>query len=133
MNPTPAPDRKALRSFGLTTAAIVAVLFGLLLPWLLSHHWPRWPWIVAGVLAGLGVVMPAALGPVYRVWMKFGHIMGAINTRLILGLLFYVVFTPIGLVMRLFRWDPMRRRAQEGDSYRVASHARSPQHMERPF
>lgn len=133
MNPTPAPDRKALRSFGLTTAAIVAALFGLLLPWLLSHPWPRWPWIVAGVLGGLGVVLPAALGPVYRVWMKFGHVMGAINTRLILGLLFYAVFTPVGLAMRLFRWDPMRRRPSAGNSYRVASRARSPQHMEKPF
>jgi len=115
------------------TGGIVAALFGLLLPWLLSHAFPLWPWIVSGVLGGLGLLVPVALGPVYRLWMKFGHVMGAINTHLILGMLFYVIFTPVGLGMHLFRWDPMRRHKREGCSYRVASHIRSPKHMERPF
>jgi Saxitoxin biosynthesis operon protein SxtJ len=133
MNETSPPNPRELRNFGLTTGGIVAVLFGLLLPWLLSRAFPLWPWIVAGLLGGLGLLIPAALGPVYRVWMKFGHVMGAINTRLILGLFFYVIITPFGFVMRLFRWDPMRRRPAEGASYRVTSRAKSPQHMEKPF
>jgi len=65
--------------------------------------------------------------------MKFGHVMGAINTRIILGLFYYAIMTPIGLAMRLFRWDPMRRRHAEAVSYRVASHAKTSQHMEKPF
>jgi hypothetical protein len=97
----------------------------LLLPWLLSRAFPLWPWIGGGLLGGIGLLIPAALGPVYKVWMKFGHVMGAINTRLILGLFFYLIVTPFGFVMRLFRWDPMRRRRVEGDSYRVTSHANS--------
>jgi hypothetical protein len=133
MTQTAAPTRKELRSFGLMTGAIVAALFGLFLPWLLSRAFPLWPWVVAGLLGGLGLLVPAGLGPVYRLWMKFGHVMGAINTRLILGLLFYGIFTPVGLLMRLFRWDPMRRRQREAGSYRVASGARSPKHMEKPF
>ena len=133
MTELPPPDRKELRTFGLMTGGIVAVLFGLLLPWLFSHAFPLWPWIVAGVLGSLGLLAPAALGPVYRLWMKFGHVMGAINTRIILGLLFYVIFTPVGLAMRLFRWDPMRRRKSDGGSYRVVNHPKSPKHMERPF
>lgn len=127
------PDRRELRTFGLTTGGIVAVLFGLLLPWLLSHAFPVWPWAVAGVLGALGLVAPVALGPIYTLWMKFGHVMGAINTRLILGLFFYVILTPFGLVMRVFGWDPMRRRPARGGSYRVETPAKSPQHMEKPF
>jgi hypothetical protein len=127
------PSRSELRNFGLTTGGIVAVLFGLLLPWLLSRAFPLWPWIVAGLLGGLGLLIPAALGPVYKVWMKFGHVMSAVNTRLILGLFFYAIVTPIGFAMRLFRWDPMRRRRAEGASYRVASRPKPPQHMEKPF
>jgi hypothetical protein len=88
---------------------------------------------VAGVLGILGVVVPAALGPIYALWMKFGHVMGAINTRLILGLFFYAVVTPFGFVMRLFGWDPMRRRPAKGGSYRVITSTKSPQHMEKPF
>jgi hypothetical protein len=126
------PDHGELRKFGLTTGGIVAVLFGLLLPWLLTHAFPIWPWIVAGVLGAAALIAPLALGPVYKVWMKFGHVMGAINTRLILGLFYYAVVTPIGMSMRLFRWDPMRRRAS-GQTYRVASRAKPSQHMEKPF
>lgn len=130
---TPTPDRRALRSFGLMSGGIVAVLFGLLLPWLFSHAIPRWPWIVAGVLGAGGLLVPMALAPVYRVWMAFGMVMGAINTRLILGLFFYVVVTPFGILMRLFGWDPMRRRSAGADSYRVTKSAKTPQHMEKPF
>lgn len=133
MHEIPPLDRQQLRNFGLTTGAILALLFGLLLPWLLSHAWPLWPWIVAGGLGGLGLIAPTLLAPVYKAWMKFGHVMGAINTRIILGVFFYLIVTPIGLAMRLFRWDPMRRRLGEDASYRVASHVKPPQHMEKPF
>ena len=40
--------------------------------------------------------------------MAFAEVLGAFNTRVILGLLYYVVFTPVGFVMRFFR-DPMSR------------------------
>lgn len=134
MSPLPHPDRRQLRNFGLTTGIIVVLLFGLLLPWLLSHTWPVWPWILAGALSGLGLIAPMLLKPVYVVWMKFGHVMGALNTRIILGLVFYLIITPIGLIMRLFRWDPLRRRtAVAATSHRVPSHSKPKQHMERPF
>lgn len=134
MHELPPPDRRQLRNFGLTTGSIVVLLFGLLLPWLLSHAWPRWPWILAGVLGGLGLVAPMLLAPVYTVWMKFGQVMGAINTRIILGLFFYLIVTPIGLAMRLFRWDPLRRRMTATEtSHRVPSRAKPKQHMEKPF
>ena len=41
--------------------------------------------------------------------MKFGNVMNWINTRLILGVMFYGIFLPIGLCMRLFGKDPMQR------------------------
>jgi len=130
---TAALTPQQLRHFGLTMAVIVAVLFGLLLPWILSHAWPLWPWIVAGVLGGLGLAYPAALAPFYRLWMKFGHVMGLINSRILLGLFFYLLITPVGLLMRLFGWDPMRCKAGRADSYRVVSQAKDQRHFERPF
>ncbi len=63
----PELDRKGLRSFGITTGAIVAVLFGLFFPWLLGHAMPLWPWVLFGTLAGWALVAPASLRPVYRV------------------------------------------------------------------
>ncbi len=127
-------DRQELRRFGVTTGAIVALLFGLLLPWLLNRPFPTWPWVVAGILAGAGLAMPATLGPVYRGWMKFGHVMGTVNTRILLAFTFYVVIFPLGLVMRVFHKDPMGRALDNHlTSYRVASKGHGKHNMENPF
>lgn len=126
-------DHKGLRSFGLTTGAIVAVLFGLLIPWLLSDQWPLWPWIVAGALWVPALIFPGALRPVYKIWMKFGAVLGFINTRIILGVFFYVIITPVGAIMRLLGHDPMRRKLDDNHSYRIPSKVNSIKSMERPF
>ena len=93
-------NKKSLREFGIITGAIVAGLFGLLLPWLLGNAFPLWPWYVFAVLSGVALVLPMALKPVYKVWMRFGMVMGWINTRLILGIIFYTMFTPVALVLK---------------------------------
>lgn len=129
----PTPGRTELRRFGVTSGAIVAVLFGLLLPWLFDRAWPLWPWLVAGALLVAGLLIPTALGPVYRGWMKFGHVIGAINTRIILALTFYLMIFPIGVLMRLLRNDPMARRLDKQiASYRVLRQD-TPRSMEKPF
>lgn len=131
----PQLDAKGLREFGLTTGAIVAGLFGLVLP-LLFRHWPppTWPWIVGTVLIVWALVVPKTLDPVYKIWMKFGLIMGAINSKIILGAVFYVMMAPMGLIKRLFGSDPMQRQFDPNlSTYRVASQQRPRESMERPF
>lgn len=130
----PELTRKGLRSFGITTGVIVAVLFGLFFPWLLNHTIPRWPWIVCGVLATWGVLAPSSLRPVYRVWMRFGILMSRITTPLILGIVFYVVITPIALVRALLHKDSMARKLDDDvETYRVASKQPQRENLERPF
>ena len=132
--PAPKPTIKELRSFGLIAGAILAVAFGLLLPWLFGHRSPIWPWVVASALWLPALSIPAALRPIYRGWMKFGHVAGWVNTRIILVLMFYLMIWPTGAVMRLLRKDPMARRLDAGQStYRVPSKAPSRENMERPF
>ena len=127
-------DQPGLRKFGLSTGFILVVLFGLLLPWLLEHAYPLWPWIVAAILGTLGLARPDALAPIYRAWMKFGHVLGWINTRIILGVMFYVIVLPIGLLMRASGKDPMARKMDAtAKSYRVCSENRSRNHLEKPF
>ena len=134
MEPSQPLTVKELRSFGFTTGAIACALFGLVLPLLFGHGFPLWPWYLAGVLFVLAVVYPPALRPVYRGWMKIGHVLGFINTRIILGILFYGLIFPMGVGMRLFRKDPMGRSLDEDlKSYRIASRVLPKQHMERPF
>jgi len=127
-------DRKGYRKFGLTTGAIVIAFFGLSIPWLFDLHYPMWPWIVGGTLGLWALAAPASLRRVYVAWMKFGQLMNWINTRLILGVLFYGIFLPFGLVMRLFGKDPMHRKLDETlSTYRVKSHDDSKDSVERPF
>ena len=131
----PKLDRNGLRRFGLTFSAIVVCLFGLLLPWLFSATWPTWPWVFAGVLTLASLAFPPALGPLYQLWMRFGLVMAYLNTRIILFLLYTLVFVPTGLLMKIRGRDTMRRKLSRSDnqSYRVASKPRDSKHFERPY
>jgi hypothetical protein len=125
---------KQLREFGLLFGGIFIALFGLLLPWLKSSTYPWWPWIIALITGGLALVAPMALNGFYKLWMKFGNVMGFINTRIIMFILFYLIVAPIGLLMSLLGKDPMRRRYEkESTSYRIVSDNHDKEHMEKPF
>ena len=135
MHTIPVLDRKGFRDFGLVTGAIVAVLFGLFFPWLLDRALPLWPWIIFAVLGSWGLIAPMSLRPVYNVWMKFGLFMGTyIMTPLIMFIVFYGMFMPMGLVMRLFGKDGMARKLDSAaESYRIASTKAPAKNLERPF
>lgn len=131
----PKIDKKGLREFGLIVGGVFGGLFGLLLP-LLHRHWPppAWPWVIATPLLVLGVVSPTTLAPVYKFWMRVGIFLSRIMTPLWMGLVFYLVVMPMGLIMRMFKKDPMQRQLNtEMSTYRVTSQLRNRASMERPF
>ncbi len=130
----PELDRKGLRDFGLTTGAIVALIFGLFFPWLLELGLVWWPWILLGVLSMMALSMPMTLRPVYRIWMRFGLMMSRITTPIIMGAVFYLIVTPIGLVMKVLSRDALHRKLLDQEpSYRVPSHKLERQRIEKPF
>lgn len=128
MNPT-----KQLRSFGLIVGGIFALIG--MWPVLLRSQPPRlWSLLLGAGLITLGLVWPRSLAQVYRLWMAMGEVLGWINTRLILGVIFYGLFTPLGLLMRLRGKDPMRRTlTPEVDTYRVVRQPRPASHMRHQF
>ena len=133
-------DDRTLREFGLVFAAGLVIFFGLLIPWLAGRPWAwqdggaRWPWLAAVVFAGVGLLLPRALKPVYLAWMKLGQVLGWINTRIILAVIFFALFTPVALLLRLMRRDPMHRQLDRSAStYRQASTDLPRDRMERPF
>ena len=127
-------NRKQLREFGLVFAGGLVVMFGLVLPWLADRPWPLWPWVAAAVFVTLALVFPPALRPLNALWLKIGHVLGWINTRIILGVVFFVIFLPTSLVLRVLHKDPMHRKLDaSAASYRVPSKAAPNQQMERPF
>ena len=122
-----------LRKFGLITGGMLILFFDILIPWIWGFAMPLWPLVVAGVLAAMALIYPRSLGPVYTVWMRFADVLGWINTRIILGVIFFLIFFPFGMLMRLFN-DPMRRKMDpSADSYRITSNPTKPENMERPF
>jgi hypothetical protein len=133
-NPIETLDAAGYRKFGLVSSAIVVLLFGLAIPWLFSLNFPRWPWVFAGVLGSWALLLPSTLKPVYIVWMKFGNMMNWINTRIILGIVFYGLILPFGLVMRIFGNDPMKRKLDSSiESYRVKTQNHAKENLEHPY
>ena len=135
MHNIPELDRKGLRHFALTTSAIIALLFGLAIPWLIElPSLPKWPWIIALVLSSWGMAAPSTLRPVYILWMKFGLLMGRIMTPLVLGIVFFLVISPVALCMRAFGRDALTRQLEaDAQSYRVQAESRSAEHMQHPY
>ncbi len=130
----PELDRKGLREFGLVTGGIVALIFGLFFPWILDRPWPRWPFVIFGVLGLMGLAAPMALKPVYKGWMKFGLFMSRIMTPLIMGIVFFVTITPMALIMKLMGKDQMARKLDaKAATYRINSEATPPKRLEKPF
>ena len=124
---------KQLRSFGFTVGGIFALIG--FWPLIVRGEDPRW-WavVVAGCLLVPAAVFPKSLTWVYKGWMALGHVLGWINTRIILGFVFYFIVTPIGIVRRLLGKDPMGRRLRPDlESYRVPRNLRPASHLRRQY
>ncbi|TKB63496.1 MAG: sxtJ [Nitrospira sp.] len=124
---------KELRQFGLLVGGVFSVIG--LWPVVFRGEPPRlWAMILGSLLIVLGAVVPQSLKQVHSGWMKIGHVLGAINTKIILGIIYYLLITPMGLVMRLMGKDSMHRTlAKETTTYRVVRSPRSPRHMRNQF
>lgn len=126
--------RRELRDFGMILAAGIMLLFGVLFPWLGERPVPNWVLIAGGSIYLLALIIPIVLFPVHWLWMKLGAVLGWINTRILLSLIFYLVLLPAGLFMRLFGKDPMARRFDSSaSSYRIASKPIASKNLENPF
>ena len=105
-------SRKALRSFGLVVGGIFVAIVAFSL-WRRGFDVATWHRVLGGLggaLVVLGAVAPRVLLPAYRLWMGLAVVLGFIMTRVILTAMYYLVFTPIALVLRLTGRDPMQRR-----------------------
>jgi hypothetical protein len=101
-----------LRRFGLSVGGVFLLLAGLS-RWR-GHTIAPCVMATAGVLLVVpGALVPAVLGPVQRGWLRGAAILGDVNARILLTVVYYVVVSPIGFVMRLRR-DPLDRALDDG-------------------
>ena len=104
-------DKKTLKKFALT----MFIALTLIATFLLIKHKNGYLWLYsAGILfLFAGIFTVNLLKPVYTGWMKLAFILSWFNTRLILFLMFYLIFTPIGFIMRLFGMDQLERKLEK--------------------
>ena len=124
---TPAEGRK----FGFTVGAAFLVLAGLL--------WWREK-AAAPVFGGIGILLtlaailvPVHLGPVQRAWMGLAHFISKFTTPIFMGVVYFVVLTPIGLLKRAFGSNPMSNKAEGGSYWVVRGDDVTQRSMERQF
>jgi hypothetical protein len=97
-----------VKKFGLMFALVSAVIGGALA----YAGSPGWLWVVATMLFFLltGLFAQPVLRPVYRVWMAFARVLAWVNTRVLLGVFFYLALTPMGVLLRLMGKDLLDER-----------------------
>lgn len=126
-------DKKKWRDFGFVVGGIFIIIG---LGPLVFHKNPLRLW---AFILGLSMILPAVFSPFllkhpYRVWMFIGHLLGWFNTRVILGIFFFLLITPLGFLMRLFGYQPMMRFFEPtGQTYRIRADENLKRNMERQF
>ena len=126
-----------LKKFGFIMGGMFALIFGLLFPWISDktlETWPIWPFIVMGVFWAIAIIAPQILRPVNELWIKIGNVLGFINSRIILAVMFFLLIFPIGLLLKVFGKDSMDRKLdKEAKTYRKITKLRNKKHLEKPF
>jgi len=119
------------RSVGLTFA-VVFLLIGLL-PLLRGQRAHVWGIALALTFAVVALIAPRLLGPLNRLWMRLGLLLHRIMSPIVLGIMFFAVIMPMGLVMRALRKDPLRLHFEpRADSYWVRRQPPGPQPKDLP-
>ena len=109
---TPAEGRK----FGLTVGTALAVLGGLLM-WRQHDQVAAALLVLAGLLVGAALFVPTRLGPVERAWMGMALAISKVTTPIFMAAVYYLVLTPVGLVLRTVGTNPLRRHRSHGTNW----------------
>ena len=120
----PELSTRELRRFGVTVGGAFAVLG--LISWLRGHEIP--PMVLGTLAVALivpGLLVPGALRGVQRRWMRGAMVVGEFNSRLILGVFYYLVMAPVGFIRRRFG-DPLNRALGERTTTAWVKRERTP-------
>jgi hypothetical protein len=106
-------EKRDIRVVFLIFSAIFVVLAWRHYPSILSYAFIG----VVLVLLPLVVFAPTLLRPLFKLWMTLAHAVGWFNTQVLLTIVFIFIFIPTGLIMKLLRKDPMKRKMLAEETY----------------
>ena len=103
------------RSFGIVFFVVFLIIA--LYPLIYSGELRIWSVIISFIFLTLGLLNSKILNPLNKLWFKFGIFLGKIISPLIMVIIFFLVVTPIGLVMRMFGKDVLNLKFNKNKSY----------------
>jgi hypothetical protein len=101
------------RKFGLLVGGAF-LLLAMFLWWRGKTGFAPWLGGLGGLLAVAGLLIPGHLGPIYRAWMGLALALSKVTTPIFMGIVFYLVITPIGVLMRLVGRQPLKHAGKGG-------------------
>ena len=111
--------KNTLREFGIIFGIGLPLIIGWLIPTLFGHSPRAWTLSIGIPTLILSIFYPRILLLPYKFWIKIGIILGWINSKIILGLVFFFILIPISLIMKTFKYDPLRKNLSKNQiSYR---------------
>ena len=103
------------RNFGIVFFIVFLIIA--LWPVLKQNEIRIWSLIISFIFFVLGLINSKLLTPLNKLWFKFGILLGNIISPIVMGIVFFLVVTPTGLVMRIFRKDILKLKKNSRDSY----------------
>jgi len=109
---------KQLREFGFLIGIGFPIIIGWIIPEISGYAFRPWTlWLGIPALT-IGITKPTLLRYPYKGWISIGHTLGWINSRVTLGIIFIIVLQPIALIMKLFKYNQLRKKKKKIESYR---------------
>ena len=103
------------RSFGIVF--FIVFLLIALYPLLKGNDLRIWSLIISLIFLTFGLINSKILTPLNRLWFKFGLLLGKFISPLIMGIIFFIVVTPIGIIMRLLKKDLLNLKYNKKETY----------------
>ena len=103
------------RSFGIVFFIVFLIIA--IYPFLNQGELRLWSLIVSIIFLILGLLNSKLLLPLNKIWFKFGILLGKIVSRLVMGLIFFFVVTPIGILMRILKKDLLNLKFNKNTTY----------------
>ena len=112
MNKTKLPSN---RNFGIVFSIVFLIIA--LWPFLKGEDLRIWAFIIFLIFLILGLVNAKILTPFNKIWMKFGEILGSVISPLVMGVIFFGIVTPTGLLMKLIGKDILKLKRHKNNTY----------------
>lgn len=103
------------RSFGIVFFIVFLIIS--IWPLLSSNEIRIWSLIISFIFLILGIVNSKILTPLNKLWFKFGIFLGNIISPIVMGIIYFVVVTPIALLLRIFKKDVLGLKKTKKNSY----------------